>query len=421
MPEANNDLDKKVVQISGPVNVVRLEGNIHGVRKIIYLFMDFHIPVYIQTECTNIFSKDINKYFAESFYELNNTSKKYDFFMEVRPNDIIRMGTEQAKKRKQIYIDQMVKLFAIILKYDKEKNKISISDYFKNVRIHYLDVRDYLQLHISNVYNEALDISSRFMTYGISAHGLMAINDILTKEKQMLDITIQIFMDTSYKLPADKKPHIRESNFSYYTSEIEPDIVINLLNKIKNRYNHKDIQKIINDIFDNLMEELKKLSDDIGLVIEKFEDYIKILSINNPNTLIKDEKTGEYNYGFTGYKLRSMTFDTINKCEELHATTMEIFYKLTDLYLLRRFLDKDYVTNGIVFSGAAHSLNYIAILLGYFNFKITHVAYAPIGNINDLNKETKKRISKNENIEDLFYPPELYQCSDITHFPKNFE
>ena len=244
MAEVNKDLDKKVVQVSGPVNVVRLEGNIHGVRKVIYLFMDVHVPVYIQTECTNIFSKDINKYFAESFYELNNASKKYDFFMEVRPNDVIYPANPgPMKKRKHNYIDQMVKLFATILKYDKEENKISISDYFKNVRIHYLDVRNYLQHHISNISNEPLDISHNFMTYGITTYGLIAINNILTKEKQMLDTTVQILTDTSYKLPEDKRPHIRETNFSFYTTEIEPDIIINLANKIKNRYNHKDIQR----------------------------------------------------------------------------------------------------------------------------------------------------------------------------------
>ena len=53
--------------VSGPVNTVRLEGSINGVKKIIYLFMDFHADLHHQTECEDIRSLDIDKYLVQTF------------------------------------------------------------------------------------------------------------------------------------------------------------------------------------------------------------------------------------------------------------------------------------------------------------------------------------------------------------------
>ncbi len=38
------------MQITGPVNVVRLEGFINGIKKILYLFMNIHVFVLYQTK-----------------------------------------------------------------------------------------------------------------------------------------------------------------------------------------------------------------------------------------------------------------------------------------------------------------------------------------------------------------------------------
>lgn len=53
--------------------------------------------------------------------------------------------------------------------------------------------------------------------------------------------------------------------------------------------------------------------------------------------------------------------------------------------MLRRFLDKTYITNSIAYTGMGHSMNYIYILLHEFDFKITHVSYTEIP-ITELNK-----------------------------------
>ena len=412
----NNDLNPNLRQINGPVNVVRLEGTVGEIKKVIYLFFDFHMDLYVQTKCTNIYSKDVNMFFAESFYELNKIDKKYDFFMEIRPLDIYSSGEDWVKKAKRKYIHEMMSLFSIIFKYDDKKNQVYISDQLKNIRLHYLDVRDYIQHHIINFFNEALEIANQIMfNQHVHVEQLDKIIEISKAQKEMLDTTINIFMDPTIVQIKEKKPVIQKVYMTPYTSNIEPEIVANLSNKIKNKYNHNDVQKKINIIFNDLIDQLKQISNNISEAINKFNEYIQIVQIPWNKLII-----GQNNYGVPKKEIRQINIDIINICEDIDYQINKLFVNLTDIYFLRRFLDKDYITNGIVFSGASHSLNYITYLVKYFDFKITHAAYAFDKNINQLNKITKERLINNKAITDIFFPPELYQCSDITHFPKNF-
>ena len=38
-------------EISGPINVIRLEGIVNGIKKVITLFMDIHLDEEDQTKC----------------------------------------------------------------------------------------------------------------------------------------------------------------------------------------------------------------------------------------------------------------------------------------------------------------------------------------------------------------------------------
>ena len=98
---------------------------------------------------------------------------------------------------------------------------------------------------------------------------------------------------------------------------------------------------------------------------------------------------------------------------------MYIYVLLVDLYFLRRFLDKDYITNGICYSGALHSSEYIHILIKYFNFKITHISHSD-KSANQLTQEIKKFKVIGETHK-LINPDNPVQCSNISKFPKNFE
>ena len=77
-------LNKKTKQISGPVNAMRLIGEVNGIEKIIYLFADQHLPIFLQTSCKNK-KITILKYLSKQF---RDTDKKIDFFMEISKSDI---------------------------------------------------------------------------------------------------------------------------------------------------------------------------------------------------------------------------------------------------------------------------------------------------------------------------------------------
>jgi hypothetical protein len=90
---------------------------------------------------------------------------------------------------------------------------------------------------------------------------------------------------------------------------------------------------------------------------------------------------------------------------------------------LRRFLDKNYITNGIVYAGAAHIATFVSILVKEFNFKITHVAKSKFDNIEQLEKEIINSGGNFENVSRIMELLDVFnskQCSDISTFPKNF-
>ena len=411
----NFDID--TIQVSGPVNVVRLEGKIHGIQKVIYLFMDIHIPIDEQTECGNIYSKDVNKYFAEIFTQLNKSDKKYDFFMEIRPTEILRTNDNIYFRQK--YINQVVKLFSMAFSYDKEKNKVNISNYFNNVRLHYLDIRDYMKFHILDAFDEAFYVSKNiYQDSYMDSSKIAHMMELLINGKKQLDATIDILENPADLIPKQKNPKIRSS----YSKIIEPEMIADFSNKMRNIYDHDDIKTKMNKLFDKLIIDFKKFSEWIQSSTDRLTKHQNLIRDTRGKFTRDDEFEKKTNIiGLSPYKMRMIKVDFVNTCEKIYMDTIDIFADLTDIYFMRRFLDKDYITNAIVYSGYVHSDNYIRILLIDHGFKITHVAHSPINDIYPLEKEIKSRIQNGEHLTDLFYSVDETQCSDLTHFPKNFD
>src|SRR5581483_10204310 len=149
MNDINQITDPTKHLVNGPVNVIRLEGQINDVTKVIYLFMDYHIDTNMQTQCSNIFSQDVQRYFADNFYELSNGDRMYDFFVEIYPTELASEAYIKPKtnvEHKDKYIEEVVKFFRKIFRYSSKKNEVRTNKLFQNIRLHYLDVRDYYKL-----------------------------------------------------------------------------------------------------------------------------------------------------------------------------------------------------------------------------------------------------------------------------------
>ena len=410
-----NIFDTKTKEVSGPINVIRMEGMVHGIKKVIYLFMDFHMDVTIQTECANVFSKDLNKYLAENFYKLNDSPITYDFFMEINPSKILLLPNTETVTliHKDKYIKQVVKFFSSVFKYDPEKDVVRISDVFKNVRLHYLDIRDYLEDHIFNLLIRADSLSNTLMHYfNIPLNLLTQIINTLTTARENLDKTVVIFKSGTNsnikKLPTVK---------SY--QDFEPETIEHLIYKIKQSYKYNDIKNILVIYFEKYVDRLEILSKEIGETIQRIIAHGNIIN-NNFDKLMKDPETGEYNYGVSGNQRRKIVVDIVNSVDNLFIYSMTAFAKITDIYMLRRFLDKDYITNAIVYSGANHSKTYVNILVAKFGFKITHIVFSSVEDLDTLNKEIKINTDNDNVITELIFPRILHQCSNITDFPNNF-
>jgi hypothetical protein len=426
-------LSKKIKQINGPINVVRLEGKFNNIKKVLYVFMDFHMPVSAETVCDNVFRKDIEEYFAESFYDLNSSSKMYDFFLETWEMNFINVNFGLPYKTKLnykgMYIEEVIKLFRKLFVY--EPNKAHISKIFKNIRLHYLDIRTFFEesfyfefhdmIHLANEMRMRIDINMNYLT---------AIINFLKKFIEYCHFIEDIIND----IKSAKKSTINKVNIIEFTKNINADesiesrekkrydLFIYLINKMYNLYKHAKVKQFARQEIDIIMNDLNDLIMNSENALSEFSKILDIYNnvINNTeNNLFKDPYTGLYNYGIPDEIRLDMCNTIYIKLYRLAENLRHYFIRFMDIYFMRRFLDKDYITNAIAYTGAGHSIIYIDILCKKFDFKVTHFYYSKIPDLTILNSEIKKT-STNDS-RSLFFPPFLSQCSDITNFPEKFE
>lgn len=369
----------KKYNINGPVNIIRLTNG----EKIVYIFGDLHINLEKQTECVydkNIESIDIDKFFRKIFKK--NPDKKFDFFYEGYYNLDPKIDSKQQNEilDNQIYtknyFSQIIKL--VFNNIDIIDNKIHTSKQFHNVRLHYFNFRNiiphyiYLMNNSDNFYN--LQYSNN---YNNIISSFMIYNKLFIEIKDFLD--------------SDKNSYIK---------------------KIKSIYNNKEIgEKIINVynilIIDLLNNILKLINDTIKYIKNTPKLFDKYISINDK------------------YELNKLIYININIIDELLSC---LFSNLTDIYLVRRLLDKNYINNCIIFTGAYHMIDIVYILIKYFDFKITHIANSDKeidkGNIDNVNTIIKKKdITNYDDIKFFtkYFYNNNYQCSNLFNFPDNLE
>ena len=446
MVDTNNpdDLNPKIRQVSGPVNVVRLQGKVHDITKVVYLFMDWHENVKHQTQCDNIFSKDVQKFFIDSFHQLNRSNRTYDFFLEIHPTELAetRPDNQPTKNYKEKYIWEIAKLFQKVFVFDPHTNKVSIPDIFRNVRFHYADLRDYFKLHIFDKLADVVaSAEEQIRNYNIRTDSIKLMIDLYTEVIGHLQYIIGIISNnmlsdrqkeesnksfgsktqhrsrSKSRIRTNRKPKSRIIKYKKREYE-DKTILMYMTNKIMFRYNDKYIQKVLNELLADTNKNFINLLELIDAAIQLFRKYGDVAKVK-ADQLYRDERNPYlYGYGLSSYTVRHVTTDITDTAHEILDKCIDYFTGIMDVYFLRRFLDKEYITNAIVYTGAAHSTVYINMLVKHFGFKITHVSYSKITDLKKLMKEVKEKPPKET--EDLFNPPRFKQCSDITHFPKDF-
>lgn len=415
------DENKKL--INGPINVVRLEGEINNVKKVVYFFLDYVVDLSKQTECDNIYSKDIQYYLAENFKQLSHNEKKmYDFFLQIRPsnlsyNDVPTSSSIHNTNPRVNYVIEVIRLFNKIFKYDDSSNKVLTSEYFKNVRLHYMDIRDYLENYVAYYLSSVVEgtfrlLSDNTIDYSEFDYYSKLLSDIKNNCQIIYDILSSY--QKSKIIPVKKievikvrsnQPHIFD-NINYF------------INKIYNQYQNENVKTVmideLNDIIKLLLQFIEKCDKLINEYIQSISDIGKRMF-----RLIKSDFTGDYDYFPDSIYKRNLLTHLYVSSQKLEYNYLHIFVKLTNIFFIRRFLDKSYITNAIVYMNACNSIISMDMLIKVFKFKITHAAYAKISDISKLNDQVIE-LSVNK-LSEVFIPPLLSQCSDVSKFPKEFQ
>lgn len=398
------DILEKTGMINGPTNIVRMEGSFAGINKIIYLFMDYHLPVNKETRCPSYTSLDLYQYFA---INLENVKHTIDFMFEENlsytsnPDNLLR-------KR---YIDEVSSYFnskfndGLIKKKKKEAT---------SVRFHYVDVRDnmghdiYRFLYIlQNMVNMVRDIPSNFT------------NEFVANTKKNVTDTIERLNLWHGLLFGDLDKNINK----YQETVSKQTNVPKIIRKMRESYKHKKVLKNMKNIFDYVNKSFKDLIDDLNEFINVIDKNTYMIDIIQNEKLYFSKMYNTYFYGISFAEYLDFSQILVKKLNIISNNNTVLFANIMDIFFLRRFLDKDYIDHAIVYTGAAHSLNYIQHLLTKYDFKITHVSYSLERNIKKLNTYLKKYddTSDRREYEKNFYSPVLFQCSSIAHFPKDFE
>lgn len=425
--KTNFKINSNEVWVNGPINVVRLTGQVGSVSKVIYLFMDVHVNVNYQTECSNIRSIDIDKYLIRTFDEAREKypDRVYDLFLETGPlypqNFRMHLG-----RRGAYFVGQVQHLFHKTITY--EGSRIKKSNQLPNVRLHHTDIRDYLTLYHENIMIGIQNsIQHMWESSYITSLNLIRIVDGLKIIHSHISYIYNLIYSNSPINLKGPKPIIFTSDQKVLSNHTEKDFQIMcqiLIDKILNKYSNPEVKKIIRSIIKTeLYQTYEEFFSWYNKTIQFLNKHIKELQEIEKvpyNKLIRYEREKIY-YDYN--------FDFISILCKLVRVRTDIYYWmaakmdliLMDLYLLRRFLDKDYVTHSVAYTGASHSVNYIKILVKYFGFKITIISHskAPIEQLTKIIH--KSGLSQVHEIEQLVYPLYLIQCSNMTDFPNYFD
>lgn len=401
----NTSMPKEINKINGPINLVRMEGTINNIHKVIYIFMDKHIKVEDQTDCDDPEnSVDVNEYFRISFQNLKNKNKTYDFYLEIFPRQLSfsnrEMGYDVIPDSSRIYIDNVMKFFYDNIKFNRKTNKMS--SLFENVRLHYIDIRDMLYFFLIDPLNfieKNLEENHRCIkdmvetTISVMSEFLNNVVAILEKKNFDKVKKKQMITNPNYEIIS----FLQDSG----TRREYLEHFIYLLNKLLNSYKYDNVKKMINDyVYNYLLVEWKKYINDLSIFYDEIKDFTK-----------------------DDYNDKSLRDHLRKKFNIFFLIIFDYNARVVDLYFIRRFLDKDYVSNAIVYTGAAHSVSFIYIL-NSIGFKITHCANCRLS-IDKLNKAVPKiqDFLTEQSIFDLlglFIRPNNKQCTDISNFPKDF-
>lgn len=397
--------------INGPIICFRLEGMINNIQKVIYLFGDYNVILSGETSCPQYKSEDFVKYFVETMKKTDK-NKKYDLFFE-----ILSISNESNYTKVEEYIFEFSKYFKStinVIKPNKlnKNNNDSKSKTSPNLKLHNINIKDIFTNKYIYVWINKLQI----LLSEISDNKNITLIQKIMYEKIVSNIKKNIVKTTQYlKKNFYETDQINEDNKN---DKIAMEKIKKYSHKILYEYKNKNVENILTSQVE-FLTKISKYVDKILMLIDKLTEYIyelyKIL-VEESDIMYENK----YDAGYGQHDL--LTGKIILKIEEIYTEIFNIyraiFILITDLNSLRKFLDRDDITNCVCYMDIDNTFNYLFVLVKYFDFKITHATYTLINT-----SEIEKLIKKNEHDMKLvteFFPQKIFQCINMIDFPKSF-
>ena len=385
----NKIINNDKVSINGPINFFKLKKD----NKIIYLLCEVHEDISRQQECDDLYSINIDKYLKHVF---KNSTETIDFMLET-PEEFLN-------EDKKTYSDNNYNL-----KYIQKLRKMYIQNKNaeKNTRFHHIEIRYYNQLW------ELRELSENNMN-NLWNNGLYDFYLIINNLKKIVEILINLLKITQkYR---DNANIVDDKN---------TPIVEHIINKILNRYNDNKNKKIINNFYDKFC--IDKIKFTIELINKNMTRYEEI-NKNNSDLYLQQYRTS-IPFGEKGGKImtyennipdyKNKLFEIKNEIEYILLLCINIGSAYVDSYFLRRFIDKDYVNNVIVYAGNFHIASYLWFLVKQCDFEI--IEYNTI-NEKKTSEEFMEIIKKSTDMYDIYSytePIKFSQC--VSMKPMNFK
>ena len=225
----------------------------------------------------------------------------------------------------------------IFFEIDKDDDKIL----FENNKKKYPNLR----LHWNDVSSNNFIIKS--IKYEIYNHLTFFINIIKNTDNNNYNITlfntflnniIQIKNNVNILFDIINNDNNKNNTHTYS---------FNFINKIKYRYNNNDNNICVEKYFTVIINYINIIKKYIDYIIKNVKKYIN----NNNNST-------------------QLIFNIFIKLSKIYNNLNIVNHLFNDIYTIRRILDKNYISNCIIFSKSNTIYNYVFSLINLFDFKI---------------------------------------------------
>jgi hypothetical protein len=390
--------------LNGPINYIKLYNE--EKNKYLYVFMDYHEKIDYQQKCDSLHSIDIDKYLH---HILEEADINIDFFLEIYPTSI---NNNLDTSTNYIYLG------ALREKFKKLYNDLEIKKK-KNIRLHYIDIRAYtLYENLANSIDLSMNNFTFINPYNIN-NLIYQINYIFKEISYLFGMITKIkdngkILENKIKIDLIKREEKINTNLSY--NQIEDHATFQILEKILIKYDDNKNKENINNLFQKkYIDNLSYLITYVDKFLIKLKDIQKLVNYYYyEKKIVLEEQNLDINtfHKLTYYTIpneENIRIEIKKELDKIYFIILNLGAIIVDCFFLRRFVDKSYIKNGIVYTGAAHSTVYIWVLIKFYNYKITEYDYLKNITVDKL-YEIILSSDNPYDIEEYLYPENFKQC-----------